>query len=165
MNDTSQTMPTRRLPWMKLVLVLSLALNLLIAGAVAGAWLRHDRQDDEGRHGSLRDLGYGPFGEALSSEDRRDLAKELLGKARDLQANRSQFRQDFQTMLLTLRTSPFDAEAFRTMTAGQQDRLAERQAIGRRLLLDRIEAMTDGERADYADRLEQSMRRAVRDRR
>ena len=164
MNDPTKPTGRHGLPWLRIVLVVSLALNLLVVGMVAGAWLRHDRSDAV-RHGSLRDLGYGPFGEALSVEDRRDLARDLTGKARDLQANRSRIRQEFQAMLDALRTSPFDAETFEAVTTRQQERLAERQAIGRRVLLDRIEAMTDAERSVYADRLERSLRRTVRDRR
>lgn len=165
MSDPTKPTGRRGLPWLRIVLVVSLALNLLVAGMAAGAWLRHDRSDAAVHHGSLRDLGYGPFGEALSVEDRRELARDLTGKARDLQANRSRIRQEFQAMLEALRTSPFDAEAFEAVATRQQERLAERQAIGRRLLLDRIEAMTDAERSVYADRLERSLRRAVRDRR
>ena len=153
---------SRGLPWGRIVLFASLALNLLVVGLVAGAMLRHDRFDS---HPPLRDLGYGPFGEALSPTDRRALARGLIGHAGDLQANRDDIRRQFAEMLAVLRARPFDAKALAALVQNQQIKLKERQAIGQTLLLDRIEAMSDEERAAFADRLEQNLRRAARDRR
>ncbi len=124
--------------------------------------LRHDRFDD---HPPLRDLGYGPFGEALSPSDRHALARGLIGHAGDLQSNRDDIRRQFAEMLAALRAQPFDAGAWRRWWNARQTKLEERQAIGQALLLDRIEAMSDDERAAFADRLERNLRRAARDRR
>jgi hypothetical protein len=45
----------------KIALALSVALNLAVAGLAVGAWL----SDDGPRRGMPRDLGFGPFSEAL----------------------------------------------------------------------------------------------------
>ncbi len=148
--------------WSKIVLFTSLALNLLVIGLVAGMILRHG---GDGRQPPLRDLGYGPFGAALSGPDRTALAVGMMGRAGDLQSNREDLRQQFREMLAILRTRPFDAPALESLVDRQRAKLAERQAIGQRLLLDRIEAMTEDERFAFADRLELNLRHGDHDRR
>lgn len=162
MTDKPDLSKKARLSWGRIVLFASLALNLLVVGLVAGALLRHDRFDTRP---PLRDLGYGPFGEALSKSDRRALAGETKRHAGELQVNREDIRQQFGAMLAALRAQPFDAAALQAVTAQQIAKLAERQAIGQQLLLDRITAMSDEDRAAFADRLERNLRRAGRERR
>ena len=146
--------------WVRIVFFVSIALNLLIVGLAAGAMLRHDRYD---RHPPLRDLGYGPFGEALSLSDRQELARGLTGRAGDLSTNRDEIRGQFTEMLDILRGQPFDAGALQALVERQRAKLVERQTIGQTLLLNRIEAMSDAERAAFADRLENNLRRAARE--
>lgn len=162
MTEMPEPQKKSRLPWGRIVLFASLALNLLIVGLVAGVLLRHDRLD---RQTPLRDLGYGPFGAALSPADRRELARGLLGRAGDLRTNRDAIRAHFAQMLTALRARPYDADAVAALVETQQAKLAERQAIGQELLLERIAAMSDADRAAFADRLERSLRRAGHDRR
>lgn len=162
MTETPTSQTSRGLPWGRIVLIASLALNLLIVGLVAGALLRHHGFD--GRP-PLRDLGYGPFGAALSPEDRHELGRRMGDRAGDLRNNRQDLRRQFAEMLAALRAQPFDAAALAALVEQQKIILAERQAIGQALLLERIAAMSDAERAAFADRLERTMRRVARERR
>jgi uncharacterized membrane protein len=160
MADTAEISKKNGMPWGRIVLFASLALNLLVAGLVGGAILRHDRYGDGA---PLRDLGYGPFGAALSMSDRHVLTRELVGRAGDLRVNRDDIRRQFAEMLAALRAKPFDPGALQALVGQQRSKLEERQAIGQQLLLERIEAMSDDERAAFADRLERNLRRAGRD--
>ena len=72
-TDTA-TPPTRAPRWMKIVLALSLALNLAVAGLALGAFLK-----DGPRRGMPRDLSFGPFTEAFSADDRRALREAFRG--------------------------------------------------------------------------------------
>ena len=160
MADNTTSTPKAKMGWARILLFASLALNLLVVGLVAGAWLRHDRREmPEARQMPLRDLGYGPYGQALSKSHRHELEKALAGRSRDLRQNRDEVRAQFQTLLDALRTTPFDSETVLTVISNQQNKLFERQEIGRRLLIERIEAMTAEERSEFADRLEKTLRR------
>ncbi len=156
MDEPQEPKQPGRFRWSRLLLAVSLALNLLVFGAVAGAFLRHDR---EARTAPLQDLGFGPFGAALSNAERDRLSERLSGRSEDLRANREEIRQDFAAMLRALRAEPFAPADLRAALDRQRDRLAERQAIGQAVLLERIEAMDVEERRAFADRMERRLKR------
>ena len=139
---------------LRIALAVSVALNLLIVGLVAGAALRGGPPDR-----MVRDLDFGPFTEALTSEDRDALRRDFIRQAPDLRDMRRQMRDDFRSVLAALRADPFDAEALRDVVANQGDRMAARLALGQDLFLARIAAMTPAERAAFADRLEHRLER------
>lgn len=163
MTDTMTPSPSPSVPpvvppsgrKLRIALAVSVALNLLILGLVAGAVLR-----DGGPHGRMvRDLDFGPFTEALTPEDRDALRRDFIRQAPDLRDMRRQMRDDFSTLLAALRAEPFDVEALRGVVANQGDRMAARLELGQDLMLARIAAMTPAERAAFADRLEQRLER------
>ncbi len=138
----------------RIALAVSVALNLLILGLVAGAVLR-----DGGPRGRMMgDLEFGPFTEALSPRDRDALRRDFVTRMPDLMDMRRQMRDDFDGVLAALRAEPFDAAALRAAMAGQSSRMAERLALGQELLLGRVGAMTPAARAAFADRLEERLR-------
>ena len=145
--------------WGKGLLFISLAANLLIVGMVAGAVYRNG--GPPARHAEqppLRDLGYGPYGRALSQDDRRDIDRAMAERSGDLNANRDEFRVQIKALLKALRTSPYDGKTVGAIIGAQQERLLQRQDIGRVLLLEQIENMSDDERSKFANRLARSLR-------
>jgi len=147
--------PTRN--WGRLALFVSLAINLLVAGVVAGALLNGPRDRDQAP--VLGDLGLGPFAHALPRGDRRALTGALRDRASAFRENRAQMRVLFEAVLTALRAKPYDHAALSEVINRQQAQVVQRQALGRQLLLDRIAAMSDAERTDYADELDKSLRR------
>ena len=134
----------------------SLALNLLILGVVGGALIKgppHMRPD------MVRDLGFGPFTEALDEGDRAALRKAFKDRAPDLRTARHTMRADFAALLAALRADPFDPVALESALARQSVRSAERLALGQQLLRDRLAEMTVDARRAFADRLEASLTR------
>lgn len=157
------TAPTRSPLWMRVTLVVSLALNLLVIGIVAGAVATRDgRNDGQRTLGAARDLGPVPFIVALEPEDRRGLARSLRGEASSLRQNREELRTRFEALLSALRADPFDAVAVAGLLGEQRAVGARRQEIGERLLLDHLAAMSLDERRAYADRLDKSLRRGAK---
>ncbi|WP_145104016.1 periplasmic heavy metal sensor [Cereibacter sediminicola] len=150
--------PTPRSPlWMRIALALSLALNLAVVGMAGGAiWRFHS---DGGVRGPVRDLGFGPFSEALAPEDRKEMRRAFLDQRGDFRQFRREMREDFRMMLATLRAEPFDPLALQAVLDRQQQRGAEAAALGSRLLASRIESMTPAERLAFANRLEASLTR------
>lgn len=149
-TDAHPKLPRR---WL---LPVSLALNLLVVGIVGGAAVRHAFDDDGPM--MVRDLAFGPFTEALSHDDRAALRRSFLTRAGDLRDLRPKGRADFDGLLVALRATPFDLDAVKTQMAGQRDRMAERLGLGQDLLVERIAAMSDVERAAFAERLEAALR-------
>ena len=147
--------PPRR--WGRIVLFVSLAFNLLIVGLVAGAMLGGPRDRD--RDPALRDLGFGPFVHALPRGDRAEMGRAIKREAGSFRENRAELRRQFEAFLAALRADPFDAAEVARLITDQQSRISERQALGQRLLLERIEAMNASQRAAYADALDKSLRR------
>lgn len=131
-----------------------LAVNLAVMGLVAGAVMR----DGGPRERLVKDLAFGPFTEALAPEDRKALREGFLQRMPDLRSERQAMRQDAQAMLAALRMEPYDPAALRAALDQMQGRMQSRVAVGRDLLLERIDAMDAAARRDFADRLEQGMR-------
>ncbi|WP_292293949.1 periplasmic heavy metal sensor [Marivita sp.] len=137
--------------WMRVTLLVSLAVNVLILAAVTGFFLsggpdrRADR--DRGDFGSF-------YTRALSDQDRRALRRDFVSGLERQGRDRGAFLADLQATLDTLRATPFDPEAFVSAMAEQSDRRARREDLGRQVLANRIAAMTDEERRAYADRIE-----------
>ncbi len=158
MTTTGQPAAATRSPrWMRIVLVLSLALNLAGVGVVAGAVLGHSKKPP--RSAMVGDLGFGPYTDALSAEDRRALRSAFVERAPDFRDLRKVMRADFDRLLAILRTEPYDAAAATEVIAAQRDRARQGFELGQDLLVERLGAMTAEERAAFADRLERVLSR------
>lgn len=163
MADPNETAKTSW-PWGRIVLVLSLALNLLVVGVFLGAALsgKGGLRGDRGDRAAARELGPLPFVAALEFDERRELARALRGAAEPLQQNREELRARFEALLEALRSPEFDRAAVSALIAEQRGLAVTRQQMGEAILLDHIEGMTLEERLGYADRLDKSLRRGPR---
>lgn len=151
---------TRTALWVKVLLALSLGLNLLIVGIVLGALGRGGLGGD--RLEGARALGPLPFVAALEPRDRRALGRALRDQAEPLRQNREMLRARFEALLEALRAETFDRRAVEALIAEQRDLAVSRQRIGERILLDHLGSLSHGERLLYADRLDKSLRRGRR---
>lgn len=150
-TDTA-TPPTRAPRWMKIVLALSLALNLAVAGLALGAFLK-----DGPRRGMPRDLSFGPFTEAFSADDRRALREAFRERVPSFREERAAARADFAALVAALRADPVDPAALTAALEAIETRTTARMALGRSLIEARLLAMTPAERRAYADRLDRGL--------
>ncbi len=145
-------------PWLKVVLFASLALNVAVAGIVIGAAVKFGPPG--GPRPPRQELIVGPYTHALSKEDKVRIGKQLRREYTDGQLpTRAQRAAEFELVLRTLRAVPYDAAALKEIMMQQLRSGAYRQELGQRLLLERLSGMSDAERAAYADRLEEGLRR------
>ncbi|MBN2631648.1 MAG: periplasmic heavy metal sensor [Rhodobacteraceae bacterium] len=143
---------------LKILLAVSLALNLAVVGLVAGAMLRgHDA--DRSRSVAVRDFSFGPFTEALTRDQRRAMLRDFASKGPGLRDLRAQVGRDFDAVLASLRASPFDPVAFQTAVARQGEAIAARSDAARAAMVSLIVGMSDPERAEFAARLERALTR------
>jgi len=163
MADETQSAPPPERPSpgpsrvMKTVLVISLGLNLAVAGLFLGSVLKG--RADGPRPQSVRDLGFGLFSPALTEEDRRSLRRAFVERAPDMREARRAMRQDLAEVLEVIRGDPFDAPRLKVVLERSGLRAADRRELGEALILDHLTKLSAAERAGFADRLEQGLRR------
>ncbi|MGR3461639.1 MAG: periplasmic heavy metal sensor [Roseovarius sp.] len=145
----------------RIILIASLALNLVVVGAIGGWLWRHGTGPyrDRGPHSArLATLG-GPLTFALDAEGRAAIAARLRKERGAHEARRAALRESFEALLTDLRMKPFDPARVTARLDAQRVQVAERFAAGHAALVAHLAAMGDAERAAYADRLEEKVRR------
>ena len=160
-ETTPQPAAPRRRLWLRILFVVSLALNCLFIGLFVGAMARF------GEHRGDRpppSIDAALFRE-LSKEDRREIFRQLReGES----GNRRQDRaEDGQAVLVALRAEPFDAAAVEAVLGPQLERRVDWMTRAQAAWLAHVDGMTQAERSDYADRVQASLerRRLKKDRR
>ncbi len=155
----SEVTKSRGPRWMKILLGVSLALNLAVAGLVAGALLRPDGAGDRFSRGP----GLGAFGApymlALPKEDRRAVFGALRKGSKEQLPNRRARREMFDKVLTTLRATPFDAAALESVVTSQAAVSVTVQRRAQDAWLEVVAGMDDAERARYADAVEEFLKR------
>lgn len=144
-STTGPADQTRR--WLWRVLILSLSVNILVAGIFIGSkWTHHNR------HAHLsRDHGIMGFTKSLDG-DRGQLIQDLARSHRERgRALRKEVRSKQRAAIELLKTVPFDREQF----VAALDEASQARANGRRELTEgfvaMIDEMTDDERRAYAE--------------
>lgn len=147
------TPKSRMRPGLRILLIVSLALNVMIVGVVAGGILKGR---SPGPFGGF-DMTIGPFAEALGDNDRRAIRAELRDR-RDIRPPRYDDRiAAMQGFLAAVRADNFDPAQIEIMFAEQRARAGNAMEAGQQALLNRIVAMDRDERARFADRLEREL--------
>lgn len=159
MTDQSATTPQRTGRWKTVVLIISLALNLAVAGLVIGAVVNRAKYDRDAPRISGEVDGYGPVVAALAPEDRDELRDRLRGEGHRFRDNRREVRESFRQVLAALKADPFDRERVEDLMRAQQERLGDQVRLLNSALLDQVSQMNADERRAMADRLEHLLRR------
>ena len=149
---------------MRIVLVASLALNLLVVGLAAGWALRHA---GDPHPPSRLDMAGGPLTRALSPEDRHEIARRMRKAWRAADGGRADLRDSYDALVADLRAVPFDPASVSARMRQHRERFAIRFEMGQDVLVTHLSNMSDDNRSAYADRLEERIRayRAARDHR
>jgi len=147
--------------WTKGLLVVSLAANLLVAGAVAGMFLSGGPKGGSARF----DLTVGPITRAME-RTRRDAVRDALrGSGAFRASNRREIRADMDVLIEAVRAEAFDSAAFRAAMSRQRVRLQAGQDALIDAVTAEIEDMSPQERATFADKLSEQLRRGPAGRR
>lgn len=159
MTETKSEQKPRR--WVRVVLFVSLALNLAVAGMVIGAVLRHGPPGKD-RYEARLDRVSGPYVRALSRADKRAMGQAIRAEFRKRPERRDEWRAQNDAMLAALVAQPFDLAQVDALLEAQFAAVAKRQDIGRALLVERISAMSAKERSAFAGRLKEAFERPDR---
>ena len=148
----SEQMKTPR-KWAKVLLIVSLALNACFIGLIIGVKLTQDGmrpQRAPSAQGSL-------YLRALSHEDRRALGQAM--RSYHTREMRQMDRAGYENALVLLRATPFDPDALEDLMEDQTEVSEERLEYAREALIEHLAAMSDAERAEFADALEHALKR------
>jgi uncharacterized membrane protein len=157
-NQTSNTKPeTTPAPRMRrglrILLTLSLALNLLVVGVViGGVFSGPHRRGEQSRPDIVM-----AFVHAMPRQERRALGRRIRdarhstdtideGASRQNQTSR-------QEILQALSAQPFDRALLENLVAAQQRQFATRDVIARTAFLEYVSEMSDSARKTYAERV------------
>lgn len=158
----TQTASKPRRRW-QFVLAISLALNLLVVGLVAGAFWSAGGPGG-GKRGGLPGgiAGPNPLIRALSDSDREFTRKALKDRSEALRRSRTEDRGEMERLAAALKSEPMDMAVIEAVFASQQTRASDRVAIGQAVLLERIQGLSREERAAFAERLEEELKKRPR---
>ncbi|PZX46156.1 putative membrane protein [Roseinatronobacter thiooxidans] len=140
-----ETRTKRRFPWLKLVLVISVMLNLAAAGMIWGMASR------AGTSGSLLRASVA----ALPAEDRRALRRDTGAIWREARSAERGARTAPREMIAALEAEDFDADAFSAALRQAQERLLRISNQMHDQLLAKVSAMSPQERRAYAASLQE----------
>lgn len=143
----------------RIALGVSLALNLLVLGAVAGSVWRHNAHDARGPKSGTNSSFAIPYLRALPKPARqqmREIAMRGGSDQKGYHANRVKMQRE---VTAAIRAEPFDAQALKRVVSDQRDRALERDAQFQQAWLSVIEGMDTAARQAYADKLDAMMAR------
>ena len=143
---TSTKFKSRNL-W-KILFGISLALNLLIIGAVGGAMIRMSK----GPVANHRASGL-LYMRALNFEDKKSFRKELFRNKDSRKIGRAKEYSSYSSAVKILKKDPFDRKAFEELLDQQTKYSKSSQRSARLALVAQITKMTNEERMIYAKRL------------
>ncbi len=151
--------PPRSPGWMKLLLAVSLALNLGVAGVLGGLALRHAADappPDLQRGAAPQGLSLRHAVAALPDAERRALRQSWRA---DMQTARQEAppAPPVADVLALLRADDLDQTALRAALEAPQARAVAAGRVGAALLVAQLAEMDPAARAAYADRLEERL--------
>jgi uncharacterized membrane protein len=138
----------------RIVLVSSLAVNLLMIGVIGGSVVRGG-----GRPPAGFELQLGSLTTALSQKDRRAIGDQIRRNASRSGQIRSERREAVEALMRALEAQPFDAETLELVIRSQQDRQSELQGTALDAFVSHISDMTAEERTDFVKRLRENYAR------
>ncbi|MQQ08863.1 periplasmic heavy metal sensor [Epibacterium sp. SM1979] len=140
--------PSKGPRWVRILLVISLAVNVAVVGVMAGTAYRI--KDRRGGHDGPPSLSVMVF-RAMEPEMRRDLMRRAAGHHKDLRAQR---HADRDALYQALRAEPFDAAAVAAVLEEQAQRQYQVREGLRMVWLEEVSQMSAEERAQLIERLE-----------
>ncbi len=150
MSEQTTTQPKGTPRWVKIALIVSVAVNLGIAGVIGGAALRAP----EIRHNKVEaPEGVAMLARAMPPAHQRELREELRNRRGDLRPDREELRSLRDRFIVALRAEPFDIDAVNAVFADQRAMLSKLTAAGHESVIEQIEKMSQKDRERYIQRL------------
>ncbi len=148
-DQTKKTVkPMRR--WIKALLAVSLALNLLVIGAVGTAV--YSFKSSKGPF-EARSASFSHYARALSRQDRKAIGREIRREMKSLRAQTPKRRETHQALQSALMADTYDRKTVHALIIEHHESGLKYQQIAQRLFLERLDSMTADQRREFAERL------------
>lgn len=131
----------------KILLAVSLGLNMLFVGAAGGVLFNKDRHD------RLKEAAFGPYTRALSHADRKAIGAALREEFGGFRQNLPQIKASYEALKVALSAEVYDRELVHRLVMEQQASGMKRYQFGQRLLLERLDVMSPEDRREFAKHL------------
>ncbi|MEO0829651.1 MAG: periplasmic heavy metal sensor [Pseudomonadota bacterium] len=154
---TDPTPPPGTPLWLRVLLIGSLALNVLVIAAVVGLLLSGPPTRGGSGDQAMRQLGFGPYGRAFEDGHRREMRRALVQDRRELRQSLRGLRRSMTDVVAVLRAEEFDPNTLSALLTDQRQLTTVLQALGHSLVVETLAGMSDEERRAYADRLEEEL--------
>lgn len=140
--------------WVKILLVVSLGLNVAIASFVVGISIKGppERVAPQNQD-AIAFLSY-----ALPQEHRREIRRELVSHQEELRTNRDALRGIRVEMIRVLQDEPFEIEKVEQLLERQRDHFLSMGELAHDALIRRIAELTPEEREIYIKSLRKDAR-------
>lgn len=148
MSAENTPKPRMRL-WLRVVLVLSLAFNLVIIGGATGVALRFGRFGPPPSH--MEEGRGSPMIMALSRDARREMGRSIRKAYRDTANDAGNESGIYADLVRALEADPFDKEALRAARQALESRMSLRREVAGDVWLESISKMGVTERKAYAE--------------
>lgn len=139
--------------WVRILFIISVALNLLVAGIVVGGFFAHDRHGPQPKFDPVG----GPLGAAFSEKDRDAMRREAQAEGADLPALRGRFHEDVAQLVTLLEAEPWDPEAVQAQLREMRSRGMARADLGEKVMVAHLGQMSADDRRAYAERLRERL--------
>lgn len=149
MAETGQSPDRSPRRWIVPALVVSLGINLVVLGLVAGLAFKGPPSPP----GPGGEVGLWRYGAALPEPFRHDLGRELRARRGDWAGPRDGLRAQRAALAAALTAEPFDPGAVASVLEAERELLVALTARGVDLLLEQIGRMSPDQRAAYAEAL------------
>lgn len=148
MSAQGTKLPARGRLWVRVVLILSLAINVVVIGMFAGHMIQGDPRPSWSEN-QIRWII------RLVPEARRDDTKAHFREIRDeVRATFMQRGEHLAAIATAIKAEPFSADALGAAMAARRDGGTARQELVQGHLVALLESFSDAERAEFADNLE-----------
>jgi len=150
----TRTSPTPR--WLRILLVLSLALNLAVASLLVGFWLRGPVPPSGGTLGLD---GFRSVFRAMAPEDQTALRQDLRTRRPEMRSARRELGRIRAEIHALLGSDAYSGQALAALLARQAEITGTLSATAQSALVTRIDAMPPERRKRFAARLEEHAKR------
>ena len=147
-------------PWIRILLVISLGMNLAVVGLVIGAKISgHGPRGMSHANGS----GMRVLMHALPNSKRADVRKYFHENRDRIRAKDSAMRASLDNITTAITAQPFDANALNEGFSAQRAHIVAITQNAQQAFVAIIASMTDKERAEYVDNMKEQRHKWRRD--
>lgn len=141
--------------WLRIALIASLAVNLLLLGAIGTRWIGHERDHRHERGSEARRLpiGLNLYARAMDDEARAALEAAVAAQRDTFDTRRAGVRSQMEGLMTAIVADPFDPQQMAAALATQRAAMGDYIGHAHGLLVEQVSEMNADSRQNFAEGL------------